>query len=277
MYGFNELSLTAMSMQIVETRAQERAARVEQRAKKFAASKKGREFARKVAEMNAQAERRREEHRQKRLAEGLSAEAGTGTPEPPVVLRQTTNDSIGTSRVGGFPDLPAQFEWPVDRGKKLPFLAQINLTELAGLRTSPLPPDGMLYAFGAWDEVLQVVVKIHRGAPTQLVRSPRPQCEVYEAVPVRLVPHNSSESLGDRYGPGKPAGWIFGEVYGGFGTAGEFADYAMLDGDDWINLLAIESVGSMCWSDAGHLYVLIRRSDLERGDFCNVLGAVGSS
>ena len=40
--------------------------------------------------------------------------------------------------------------------------------------------------------------------------------------------------------------------------------------DDWTNLLAISSVGSMQWGDAGSLYLLVRRGDLSRGDFSRV-------
>lgn len=56
----------------------------------------------------------------------------------------------GDSKMGGQPDLPVDFQWPVCDGKPLTFMAQINLSEikpeLAGYQ---LPPQGFLYFFSA--------------------------------------------------------------------------------------------------------------------------------
>jgi hypothetical protein len=66
-------------------------------------------------------------------------------------------------------------------------------------------------------------------------------------------------------------------LLGRISAARKKADELMLDGDDWINLAAFHSVGSMQLSDAGHLYVLVRRSALERLDFSGAIAACCSS
>lgn len=56
---------------------------------------------------------------------------------------------LGTSRIGGGPDLPPG-AWPVDaRGLRHPFLVQIDLAEIAAAcgPLSPLPPSGLLSFF----------------------------------------------------------------------------------------------------------------------------------
>lgn len=52
--------------------------------------------------------------------------------------------AIGASRLGGAPDLPADFEWPTNLGRPLTFLAQINLTEI---NAKKLPASGWLLFF----------------------------------------------------------------------------------------------------------------------------------
>lgn len=55
---------------------------------------------------------------------------------------------LGTSHLGGLPDLPPAAGWPAWQGRSLSFLAQINLAELAGFpAATPLPPTGLLSFF----------------------------------------------------------------------------------------------------------------------------------
>jgi hypothetical protein len=319
-----EVALTAAVNEIVaklaQARAERRAKLAKKFAKKFARSKKADEFAKIVAKAQAEHAERQAKHREQRVARGLTPEAGNGNPEPIIVLYETLDDDdfpyrryldrpshemiadrqrwyqdgvpMGGSRIGGLPDLPREIEWPTHQGKKLPFLAQINLSELAGPGNRLLPGDGWLYAFGLFDndpghDPDPVTMMIYRGPASSLVRVPRPDpgfvwpdwtgARIYQAVPVSS--HRPVRPAGTKK-PKKPstAGWLFSEISRAWdGSAGEVADREFRDGDDWINLLAIHSVGSMQWSDAGDLFLVIRRSDLERGDFSNVLGAVYSS
>jgi hypothetical protein len=234
-------------------------------------------------------------HKKERLARGLSEAAGTGKADQAVVLLKADKRGrlpSGASRIGGLPDLPRSIQWPPYRGKKLPFLAQLHLTEVADVASSAkLPRDGWLYAFGLITNDPgpdpSPTVFVHRGPASELRCVKRPadddiwpdwtKTRVYDLVSVKFAAKPKDAILGDSYGRSPLAGWLFGEMYGGFGTAGEAADEQFRDGDDWINLLAILSVGSMTWSDAGHLYLLVRRSALARGDFSDVIAAVRSS
>ncbi len=59
----------------------------------------------------------------------------------------------GATKIGGQPDLPGSTEWPAYRGgKPLAFLAQINLAQVATLKSpiKGLPVDGLLSVFSAW-------------------------------------------------------------------------------------------------------------------------------
>lgn len=187
----------------------------------------------------------------------------------------------GASRIGGLPDLPPSVKWPHLDGKLLPFIAQINLSDIPRIVWSELNNTGWLYVFGVFDDDKNDVVVFHYdGVAATLNRPERPAADqvwadwcgvhFYSLVPLRVA-KGSIESVWDNLG-----GWLFGEMLDVDGTAGEEADRAMLDGDDWINLLALRSAGNMEWSDSGTLYLLIRRSDLERSDFGQVLGVIKS-
>lgn len=52
---------------------------------------------------------------------------------------------IGTTRFGGDPDLPADFEWPMSEGRPLAFLAQICLDDVS--KAADLELSGWLYLF----------------------------------------------------------------------------------------------------------------------------------
>lgn len=72
--------------------------------------------------------------------------------QPAFRLRPTlgTMDDVpnGGSRFGGVPDVPHSFEWPVNKGHPLTFLAQLDLSQFAH---SPLPSSGWLLFF--YDEL----------------------------------------------------------------------------------------------------------------------------
>lgn len=55
--------------------------------------------------------------------------------------------AVGQSKIGGQPDLPPTIEWfKEDNGKRLSFVAQINLTEVAAYdKSNQLPSQGILY------------------------------------------------------------------------------------------------------------------------------------
>jgi hypothetical protein len=185
---------------------------------------------------------------------------------------------LGESRFGGVPDLPPAIAWPVFQGKKLPLLAQIDLSALP---KSALPSDGWLYAFGLCDDdhtPLPVQVIHHRGPRTELVRAARPgEREVWKDWTgnriYSVVPLKSSQEDG-----WDDCGHLLGEIKEEGENAASVADAQDCSGNDWITLMIIPSVGSMMWSDCGLFHVAIRRSDLAANDFskvCASLSCVG--
>jgi uncharacterized protein YwqG len=46
---------------------------------------------------------------------------------------------------------------------------------------------------------------------------------------------------------------------------------------DWINLLKVKSTGSFQWWDAGEIFFSIHKSDLQKGDFSNIMLTIESS
>ena len=61
---------------------------------------------------------------------------------------ETAREGSRSSRLGGIPDLPPEFEWPSWHGEELAFLGQLNLAEVAALcPEGELPPRGLLLFF----------------------------------------------------------------------------------------------------------------------------------
>lgn len=71
--------------------------------------------------------------------------------QPCIRIHSEKNDGIlsgpGGSKLGGDPDVPGDFIWPGWKDRKLAFLAQINLAELAGMVQHPLLPGTGLLSF----------------------------------------------------------------------------------------------------------------------------------
>jgi len=241
------------------------------------------------AKIGFAAKKQRKAHKEKRLARGLTRAAGSGEPSPTITIRSLpiskpalTKLALGHSRIGGLPDLPQKMSWPTHKGKKIPFVAQLNLAELPKRAQTLLPADGHLLVFALASNDKKhnptpVSVLFYRGEVDSLKCARRPadsdlwpdwmDTRVYQILPVTLkrckqpIPQQKDS-----------VGWLFGQVAGE--ACGEIANRQLQDGDDWINLLAIQSVGSMEWSDSGELYVLIRRSALQKLDFSQVIGDV---
>ncbi|MDA1851784.1 YwqG family protein [Bacillus cereus] len=65
-----------------------------------------------------------------------------------VVPKQEETVAIGSSKMGGIPDLPCAFEYPMHKGSPLQFIAQFNLNDLQNIGINhALPKTGMLYFF----------------------------------------------------------------------------------------------------------------------------------
>ncbi|MBE5105034.1 DUF1963 domain-containing protein [Bacillus thuringiensis] len=65
-----------------------------------------------------------------------------------VVPKQQETIAIGSSKMGGVPDLPDSFEYPMYNGNRLHFIAQFNLSDLQNVGMDHnLPKTGILYFF----------------------------------------------------------------------------------------------------------------------------------
>jgi uncharacterized protein YwqG len=76
---------------------------------------------------------------------------------PTVGIKTKSSDDkkvkVGTSKIGGKPDLPKDFEWPRVNGKPMLFCAQYNLSELTKFdKENSLPEKGFFYIFLSLDE-----------------------------------------------------------------------------------------------------------------------------
>jgi hypothetical protein len=241
---------------------------------------------------------------EKQARRGDGFQNGSGKPEPELKLYQPPDENLdedvdadspmndddaaldrrderrmmalplGESRFGGVPDLPPGIPWPVFQGKKLPLLAQVDLSALP---KSALPSDGWLYAFGLCDDhhtPLPLQVIHHRGPRIELVRAARPGerelwkdwtgNRIYSVVPLKSSQEDGWDDCGHLLGKIKEEGE----------NAAAVADAQDCSGNDWITLMIIPSVGSMMWSDCGLFHVAIRRSDLAKNDFSKVCASL---
>ncbi|MFZ5916960.1 MAG: DUF1963 domain-containing protein [Chloroflexota bacterium] len=90
---------------------------------------------------------------------------------------------VGHSRLGGDPDLPRGFDWPVTGDGPMTFLAQINLAQLQPAHVPELPGQGWLYFFLGSERAeydLSHRVLYYDGSAAQLVRTRPPK----RAIPI---------------------------------------------------------------------------------------------
>ena len=82
--------------------------------------------------------------------------------------------SIGASKFGGSPDVPADFTWPQVSNTKKPeqmvFVTQLRLSDLPGPQLEPVPTDGLLSFFAHWSEGR--VFYFPEGTPLKRIEGP---------------------------------------------------------------------------------------------------------
>ena len=186
---------------------------------------------------------------------------------------------IGNSKFFGAPDLPENFEWPVDEdGYDMDFICQINCAEVC--RFNPfIPKNGMLYFFGCIANPLG-----EKDAP-QI----KPGFQSMGNFRVKYTPTDESELQSGEIVDenGDPFGFdelkisfshdenvcteafhrILGAFPDGFGNEEELKDYVLLfcldsfSGDDF----------TLEFEDSGYLYFLIKKDELLKKDFSGVI------
>jgi uncharacterized protein YwqG len=94
----------------------------------------------------------------------------------------------------------------------------------------------------------------------------------------RLIRLIDTLNPSDRYANrGGVAAQVLGHMSFPDASPQDAVTYGRREGDDWMSLVQVQSVGSMSWSDEGLLVFSIRRSDLAKGNFGGAYAAVYSS
>lgn len=124
---------------------------------------------------------------------------------------------IGQSKMGGSPDLPEDWAYPLFDGIALPFLAQVNLAEIPPAMRKPwLPSTGILYFFShfGWEEPHEHVphwetrhketgfsqVLYYNGELTKLKRWKHPEIDIaFKAASIEFSAVMSIPRGGDLY------------------------------------------------------------------------------
>lgn len=132
----------------------------------------------------------------------------------------------GSSRLGGVPDWPEDWAWPMSSNETLAgrvtfpmaFICQLNLAELAHL-ASPLPKQGLLYIFwDTYDEPLSCAV-LHYQGDLDSLRQPgagRPQslAEIVMGLAFDETPASRPQRLGFHSALSLPCSGEFDRCFG---------------------------------------------------------------
>jgi uncharacterized protein YwqG/predicted DNA-binding protein (MmcQ/YjbR family) len=214
---------------------------------------------------------------------------------------------LGSSKVGGHPDLPASLSWPRFRnGRPLSFLAQIDLGEIPpSRRLADLPATGILYVFsGAWhpdtlgDEPQQDCSQVlfHNDAGASLTRHSAPEgTSEHPAAKVTFhstlcLPTSINEPSVEALNLDTAQADRFNEMMWPFNyvashEVGPNGRHLLLGYADWVQRviepvkeqdlrllfqLASDPNTKMCWGDGGYIYCLISKSDLQQRRFSNI-------
>jgi len=222
-----------------------------------------------------------------------------------ITLETTDPDDYsinGRSRLGGFPDLPSEADFPKTNDLYWIFLGQLNLSELAPLN-SYLPQEGLLSFFLESTESLKGKVLFHEGSLDDLntVRHGGADemtdgYDDYTEHPYQVrfertfsLPYNPPEEIEsdeeyDAYQDSEAlhprAHLINGHTFTQHETPQEqAANVAGGNPGEWIELLRLgydKNVG-FCFWDAGTLTFCIHQEDLRRADFSKVRVSLESS
>lgn len=212
-----------------------------------------------------------------------------------VMVHPTRADEleVGTSKLGGYPDLPEDFYWPKQDGEYLQFIGQINLSQLEGAWKQDLllPDTGYLYffydgeAYGEADQQNGWRVLFYEGTADDLtatkvdVSSIYLQCGLEFSYDIRLGDtYIEDDQLYDQFDalmleingniPFHQIGGTAWDIQGDVleecqefsGKKGDWQLLFQIDSDDQLNMM---------WGDVGILYYCIERQALEKKQFEN--------
>lgn len=203
---------------------------------------------------------------------------------------ETLNEiEIGGSRLGGVPDLPADFEWPRWQGYVVPLLAQLNLAEVEDAK-GLLPTRGWLYVFGLRGVSITSVpfVVFHLDCPVgelrRCVRPPDDDIWVSDTLEEGELPLNQTTPLATASSAMLQAdkdvvAWLLATDVGGYGDPNKVAADEGLDGDNWRILFSMKTKyhapESRSYESAGfgsdaEFHLLIRDDELRKHRFTDL-------
>jgi uncharacterized protein YwqG len=212
-----------------------------------------------------------------------------------VVPKQQEIIAIGSSKMGGVPDLPNTFEYPTYKENPLRFIAQFNLSDLQNVGMDHnLPKTGMLYFFSIENyfeedvdpteagRVLYYNIPVEQLRRADEIQAKYNQCaitfELTYKLPELFIEDEADsdrflqlleELIPDNYDNHQ----MFGEP---FSVQGEVLDetgqYMGIDPQHMTLLFQIDSDTKNCnmmWGDLGMLYFCIGNEDLKNRHFEN--------
>lgn len=212
-----------------------------------------------------------------------------------VVPKQQEMIAIGSSKMGGVPDLPDSFEYPMYKGNPLQFIAQLNLNDLQNVGMDHnLPKTGMLYFFSIENyfeedvnpteagRVLYYDIPVEQLRRADETQAKYTQCaitfELTYKLPELFIEDEADsdrflqlleELIPDNYDNHQMFGEPFSvqdEVFY------EIGKYMGIDPQHMTLLFQIDSDtknGNMMWGDLGMLYFCIGNEDLKNRRFEN--------
>ncbi|XMB72999.1 YwqG family protein [Mycoplasmatota bacterium WC30] len=207
---------------------------------------------------------------------------------------------IGSTKLGGMPDLPHIDIWPEENGVKLSFLLQVNIQDVKKFdKNSYLPVEGLLLFF--YDNINQPWksngkgIKVLHIKNEDLRRMSKPsnidEIDVFKEVAVKIKSKYSIPITDDLYfftdeeennyfriveGNPEQETYLLGnpiEIQSDILEENKHVFPKETENiDDWILLLQVDSEyeAKMLWGDAGKLYFLINKNDLAQEEFSKI-------
>lgn len=219
---------------------------------------------------------------------------------PAININKKLNSEVllGTSKLGGEPDLPVDMPWPTHKLGSYCFIGQLNFAELPD-SDGLLPSSGLLSLFYAYDieertfwQDPDYVKGFYIPEGIELKRHKIPEIfqsfSVQQTIPIEFeqgisIPHDKYQikdwPLQDEY--------FYYEIHGedvhpsgahllGYPTHCTLCFDPTPEGD-FIPLITLPSFPELnwCWHDGDHLMVFIEKSKLQAGDFSCLVSEAG--
>ena len=221
------------------------------------------------------------------------------------VLIRADAGSRRFSKFGGLPAVPPDFEWPTDNGKPIPFLLQLDFSEVNPKgELKNFPQSGLLYTFVeevvGEDYCLSYIKRIlFFDTAENLKTADEPQNLQIKYKEIYVAPY-FFKTYPDVSDCDEALDICCARPHGGMDDAyhslcGETTDYHLLggwpshvqdggfmkdcresDGENWVLLLQIKSEyskdgeGDFMWGDSGVIYIYIKEKDLIARNFDNI-------